>query len=672
MKKTYVLSSFFLLVFAFVSKSQSPGSLDPTFSTTGFASYGPVASNYFDNAQDVVTLPDGKILFCGTSGIIGNLDICVVRLNADGTIDNTFGTNGYYLHPNTLGSDFAYDMEVLSDGNILVGGALAISASNPQFAIVCLRPEGTLNPTFGINGVFTNDIDGGEDYARKMLISSTNITLVGSSKIPGFTTSRIAVTRCDLSGILDLSFGSSGKTILTNGNSNTVYSACLTSNNEIIACGDAYISNSYHPMLAKMDANGNVASTFGTNGIWTGTIQFSRYYDIDQVNGNLLVSGSDGDSFTDFIIQCRQENDASLVSNFGVGGTITTNLNDSDTYYELLVHPDGSILACGTTGTLGIGAARDFVISKYTSTGILETSWGSNGHTITSIYSNWDDAYGMDLYPNDRIVVAGFSAQTNTQFAVARYIYSNSSFVYGCMNPDACNYNPSATFDDGSCMLPGDPCNDGNPNTMNDSINSDCGCVGVLIVEGCMNPDACNYNPLANVDDNMCVLPGSLCDDNNPNTMNDSINSNCECVGVLIVEGCMNPDACNYNVSANVDNNSCILPGDPCDDGNAMTINDSINPNCECIGTNISGLVEVSHTLSIHPNPVNTTLIIKLDEFSSDLTIKLVDVQGRILLEQSLLDNELELNVSNFVNGTYFIQLASKEYVLRQKLIIEH
>ena len=76
---------------------QAPGSLDLTFATTGFASYGPVASNFMDNAQDVVTLPNGKMVYCGTSGLTSSLGMVVVRLNCNGTIDNTFGTNGYYL-----------------------------------------------------------------------------------------------------------------------------------------------------------------------------------------------------------------------------------------------------------------------------------------------------------------------------------------------------------------------------------------------------------------------------------------------------------------------------------------------------------------------------------------------------------------------------------------------
>lgn len=48
---------------------------------------------------------------------------------------------------------------------------------------------------------------------------------------------------------------------------------------------------------------------------------------------------------------------------------------------------------------------------------------------------------------------------------------------YGCTNPNATNYNPVATVDDGSCVLP---------------------------ISGCTNPNATNYDPLATVDDGSC------------------------------------------------------------------------------------------------------------------------------------------------------------------------
>ena len=593
---------FSLLAFFVLSQSifaQAPGTLDLSFATVGYNSFGPTSTS-MDNAQDVVSLSNGKMLFCGTSGTSGNLEMCIGQMNADGSMDLTFGTNGYYIFPNSAGSDFAYDMEVLSNGNILVAGALSITAANPKWAMLCLNPNGTLNTSFGTGGVFSIDIDSGEDYARKILLTPTHIVLAGNSKTPGFTTNRLAVVRCDYSGVLDLSFGTNGIGLINNGQSLTCWSAAKGSNGDLILAGDAYISNTYYPMIAKFNSSGGVVTTFATNGVWVNMAMNARYFDVDLQNSQLILSGNNGPGLTDFLLESRSETNAAANLSFGTSGQTIININQSDTYYEVIFQQDGKILACGTSGSAGIGAARDFVVSRYNTNGTLDLTWGTNGHTLTNIFTNWDDAYGMDLYPGNKLILGGFSAQTNTQFAFARYIISNN--IPGCMNPLACNYNPLATVDDGSCILPGSPCNDGNPNTINDSIGPNCNCVGAIIVPGCTDPLACNYNPLANQNNGTCIYPGAACDDGNPNTTNDSIGPNCNCVGNLIVPGCMDLAACNYNPLATIDDGSCFYPGSLCDDNNPNTINDSINPDCNCIGEVI--VLGCTDPLSCNYNPL--------------------------------------------------------------------
>ncbi len=50
--------------------------------------------------------------------------------------------------------------------------------------------------------------------------------------------------------------------------------------------------------------------------------------------------------------------------------------------------------------------------------------------------------------------------------------------VLGCTNAQSCNYNAAATQDDGSCLMQGATCDDGNANTTNDVINANCQCAG--------------------------------------------------------------------------------------------------------------------------------------------------------------------------------------------------
>ena len=124
----------------------------------------------------------------------------------------------------------------------------------------------------------------------------------------------------------------------------------------------------------------------------------------------------------------------------------------------------------------------------------------------------------------------------------------------------ACNYDEMANTDNGLCELPGDECDDMDDMTFNDVINDSCACVGTLIVLGCLDSTACNYDMDANMDRGLCAFPGDACDDMDENTTNDTYDEDCGCVGEEIVLGCTDEDACNYDaeLGANVDDGSCL------------------------------------------------------------------------------------------------------------------
>ena len=117
----------------------------------------------------------------------------------------------------------------------------------------------------------------------------------------------------------------------------------------------------------------------------------------------------------------------------------------------------------------------------------------------------------------------------------------------GCMDPLACNYNPAATQDDGSCDL--ESC------------------------YGCTDATACNYAPGATISNDSCEFTScegcttpSACNFDFTSTIDDG---SCEYLTCL---GCTNIDACNYDPSATIEDDSCDFncaecPGDLDGDG---------------------------------------------------------------------------------------------------------
>jgi hypothetical protein len=137
--------------------------------------------------------------------------------------------------------------------------------------------------------------------------------------------------------------------------------------------------------------------------------------------------------------------------------------------------------------------------------------------------------------------------------------YNNGSCltqaVWGCIDVDAFNYDPLANIDNGGCIPVVVGCMQPLAFNYNAQANTSGPCIAV--VYGCMSSIALNYNPLANTDDGSCIGVVLGCMDPNAFNYNPLANTDdSSCVD--IVYGCMDATAFNYNPLANIDNGNCI------------------------------------------------------------------------------------------------------------------
>lgn len=154
-----------------------------------------------------------------------------------------------------------------------------------------------------------------------------------------------------------------------------------------------------------------------------------------------------------------------------------------------------------------------------------------------------DDLCGGDLStivtvePNSTFY---FTVYTSQAESCGDFHLTMSCAAVGCTNAGACNFDPLANEDDGSCLF-----------------LDECGVCGGSGLAGCMEPLACNYDPAANCNDGSCFYPDEEYLDCDGNCLNDA-NGNDIC-DELEVLGCTFEGACNYNPNATTDDNTCFF-----------------------------------------------------------------------------------------------------------------
>ena len=168
--------------------------------------------------------------------------------------------------------------------------------------------------------------------------------------------------------------------------------------------------------------------------------------------------------------------------------------------------------------------------------------------------------------------------------------------VYGCMDPAACNYDPLAVIEDNSCILLFG-CTDPNADNYDATVNAQCddgSCdYSSSIVNGCTDPTAFNYDPSANTDDGSCIPCINGCTD--ITAVNFDTLATCDdgsCIGN--VYGCTDDTACNFNPSATSDDGSCTYYG--CMDPGYMEYDASAT--CPC--PEVNGVSECCITLLLY------------------------------------------------------------------------
>ena len=187
------------------------GTLDTTFDSTGAvpgtvtitfaAGGGPLRSLAIYPGTGTDTADYGKIEAAGTiqgnPGGINSNQVALVRINADGTADGTFGQSGQVVTPFPTGGGMAWATALQVDGKILVAGQTYQYPGSGHWTFSLLRynTNGSLDTSFGNGGIVTAPNGIGDSPARGVAIQPDGRIVAGGTTTPGSTGSAFMAAR---------------------------------------------------------------------------------------------------------------------------------------------------------------------------------------------------------------------------------------------------------------------------------------------------------------------------------------------------------------------------------------------------------------------------------------------------------------------------------------------
>lgn len=401
---------------ASVSEYRTTGdSLDPGFGANGKA--GTTIGSSTDAGRDVAVYGTQYVV-AGYTWNGSNYDWALARYNNDGTLDTAFGTNG--IVTTTFGSGDEYARSVVVSGTQIIVAGYAWNGTNYDIAVARYNSNGSLDTSFDSDGKVTTAIGAGDDFGTGVALSGSQI-VVGGYSLNG-SNYDFAALRYNSNGSLDTAFDTDGKVTTAIGSGDDIANAVTMDGSKIVLAGQSSNGTDDDFAMIRYNSNGTLDTSFSGDGKLTTAFGSSndRGYGLVLASSSFTVVGStwNGSSW-DFAI-ARYNLSGVLDTSLDSDGKLTTSFGSGDDQaYDVAFENNQLIVAGSSSG--------DFALARYDWGGALDATFDADGKATTGIdVGSTDTAYGIALLPGSQVIVAG-QGGSNSDFALARYFYRTVS-----------------------------------------------------------------------------------------------------------------------------------------------------------------------------------------------------------------------------------------------------
>jgi uncharacterized delta-60 repeat protein len=359
------------------------GELDVTFNPpNGYVLYrGWNADSYMGLAVQ----GDAKILVSTGIENGANDDVGVLRYNRNGTLDEQFGNSGLFSWDGGNGNDCGRLLAIQPDGKIVLTG-YTHNGENYDVLLMRLNADGTLDTGFGTNGVSSYNNGDRNDYGRGLTLQSDG-KIVMTARSTGGGTSIAMMMRYGTDGRLDRTFGTNGVVTYESEQGNAGFRDLIVQGDgKIVTAGYTRTPSGFLILTARYTSDGTLDMDFGTNG----TVTYDGGYGnagargiVIQPDGGIVVSGANSNGTDLDVVVLRYRSDGTLDTGFGTGGVVTYDGGEGDDNgRRLALAGDGKVIVAGNTFD---GSSLLMLVLRYNNNGTPDVLFGGGGAVILKL-----------------------------------------------------------------------------------------------------------------------------------------------------------------------------------------------------------------------------------------------------------------------------------------------
>jgi uncharacterized delta-60 repeat protein len=397
-----------------------------------------------DQGYSLTQQADGKLVLGGFSFNGQDTDFSLIRLNADGSLDGTFGSDGKLIVPVAHNLDWSslskappisprslndYGVSLIQqvDGKLVLGGYSdtgTVGYISYDFSLIRLNTDGSLDGTFDGDGKLIVDVGSRNDQGHSLIQQADGKLVLGGYSTNGSNADDFSLFRLNANGSLDSTFDTDGKLLVdVEGGFDWGYSLIQQADGKLVLGGEG----SSHFGLIRLNTDGSLDSTFGSGGKLI--VREGSPYDvgrslIQQADGKLVLGGfsangySINGNYADFSL-IRLNTDGSLDSTFDGDGKLFVNVSgNEDLGYSLTQQADGKLVLGGTSFN---GSNWDFSLIRLNTDGSLDGTFGRGGKLVVPVGSGDDKGYSLTQQADGKLVLGGVSMNgSSNDFSLIR------------------------------------------------------------------------------------------------------------------------------------------------------------------------------------------------------------------------------------------------------------